>query len=445
MTEDKGQDNLPTPLEKALAKTLSRRESESKLRTLKSSPPGAIDFSSNDFLSLSTTREFRLDYLKELQHHILPIGSTGSRLLDGNSEYAEKLERDIAQFHGADSGLLVGSGFDANVSIFTCLPQPGDCILYDELIHASVHDGMRASRATSFIAFRHNCLVDFTNKLKLCASNRESQNVFVAVESVYSMDGDLAPLAEMVAIKNQIFPARNCHIIVDEAHATGVYGLRGRGRVSELGLEKDILVRLHTFGKALACNGAIVLCPPVIKSYLINYARPVIFTTFMSYPNLVAIRVAYDWLRSGRTEALAAQLKSLIRYAYTKLTTLEHLVRQLEPGSFLLPKSCPDSPIFALMMQEPRELAAFCQASGFIVRAVMHPTVPRGTERVRICLHSGNTRQEIDNLVAKVEDWLSGQVNLCSTLTARPGKQDGDRSTMSLGQLGHIGSSQAKL
>lgn len=407
-TKDDTRQRSPTSLEQALATALKRRESQSKLRTLKSSSPGSVDFSSNDFLSLATTKEFREEYLGELQQHILPVGSTGSRLLDGNSQYAERLEQQIAAFHGAESGLLIGSGFDANVSIFTCLPQPGDTILYDELIHASVHDGMRMSRATTFLSFKHNSLDDFQAKLKLCTSS--SQNVFVAVESVYSMDGDLAPLSEMVSTMKEVFPGNNCHLIVDEAHATGVYGPRGSGRVSELGLEQDVLVRLHTFGKALGCNGAVILCSPTIRSYLINYARPIIFTTFLSYPNLAAVKVAYDWLVAGKTETLSSQLTHLIEYMYARLRSLGPLARRLEAGSFTLPDACPQSAIFALMMQQPRELAAFCQAAGFVVRAVMHPTVPLGTERVRICLHAGNTEQEIDALVDRVRQWLEQKV-----------------------------------
>lgn len=400
----------PPALEQKLASQLRRRRRNSKLRALKSSPPGSVDFSSNDFLSLATTRQFRQDYLDELESQILPVGSTGSRLLDGNSEYAEKLESEIAHFHGAQTGLLVGSGFDANVSIFTCLPQPGDIILYDELIHASVHDGMRMSRAASLVSFKHNCLKDFRDKLQTLASANSPSDVFVAVESVYSMDGDLAPMQEMVSIMKEVFPAGNCHLIVDEAHATGVYGPLGKGRVCELGLEKEVLVRLHTFGKAMASNGAIILCSPTIRSYLINYARPVIFTTFMSYPTLVAVKVAYDWLKSGKTEELAARLRHLIQYLDQQIRTLTCLTEKLPPGTVLLPEACPESAIFALMMREPRELAAYCQAAGFVVRAVMHPTVPRGTERVRICLHSGNTEAEIDTFVELVRRWLQAGI-----------------------------------
>ncbi|RMZ80760.1 hypothetical protein DV738_g2648, partial [Chaetothyriales sp. CBS 135597] len=244
-----------TELEKRLQEVLNQRQQNSKLRSLKSSPAQSVDFSSNDFLSLSSNAEFREDYLRALNAREFPLGSTGSRLLDGNSSFAENLERDIAAFHGAEAGLLLNSGFDANVSIFTYLPQPGDIVIFDELIHASVHDGMRQSRARESLAFRHNDIQDLRKLLIRCSNKSIPSNIFVAVESVYSMDGDLAPLKEIAELIEELFPGGNAHMIVDEAHATGIYGPLGAGRVSELGLEKRVSVRLHTFGKALASNG----------------------------------------------------------------------------------------------------------------------------------------------------------------------------------------------
>lgn len=246
-----------SPLQAQLQYLLDRREQQSKLRSLKACSAGFVDFSSNDFLSLSTSPILRAIFFDELMT-IPQLGSTGSRLLDGNSPYAEKLEREIANFHHGPAGLLVNSGFDANVGIFSCLPQPGDIVIYDELIHASVHDGIKASRAGSTIPFAHNSVSDLRNVLDeviLRSSTGLSYNVFIAVESVYSMDGDLAPLAEISELVEGMFPAKNAHLVVDEAHATGIYGSQGRGRVCELGLEDKIFIRLHTFGKALACNG----------------------------------------------------------------------------------------------------------------------------------------------------------------------------------------------
>jgi 8-amino-7-oxononanoate synthase len=246
-----------SPLQAQLHLLLDRRKQQSRLRSLKASPAASVDLSSNDFLSLSTSLSLKSEFLNEVSR-IPRLGSTGSRLLDGNSAYAENLEREIADFHNAPAGLLVNSGFDANVGMFSCLPQPGDVVVYDELIHASVHDGIKASRAARNLAFAHNSVSDLKIVLEEVmwkSSGRQPFNVFIAVESVYSMDGDLSPLKEIVELVEACFPNKNAHLIVDEAHATGLYGEKGKGRVCELGLEHKVFVRLHTFGKALACNG----------------------------------------------------------------------------------------------------------------------------------------------------------------------------------------------
>lgn len=245
----------PSPLEQRLERLLEKRKHQSRLRTLKPSPAGSVDFSSNDFLSLSTNPEFRNDYLELLNNTTVPLGSTGSRLLDGNSTYAETVEREIAAFHGAESGLLTNSGFDANVSIFGFLPAARDTIIYDELIHASVHDGMRQSKCKSQLSFRHNDVSDLAQQLRTISPVTPDRSIFIAVESVYSMDGDVAPLTEIVNLIDEVCLERNVYLIVDEAHATGCYGPNGSGRVCELGLESRVPIRLHTFGKALGASG----------------------------------------------------------------------------------------------------------------------------------------------------------------------------------------------
>ncbi|KIW72319.1 hypothetical protein, variant [Phialophora macrospora] len=403
----------PSPLERRLSALLETRRAQSKLRNLKSSPPGSVDFSSNDFLSLSTNKDFQDDYLAHLNKGATPLGSTGSRLLDGNSELAETLEREIAAFHGAEAGLLTNSGFDANVSIFAFLPQPGDVIIYDELIHASVHDGMRQCRAKLQIPFKHNDVEDLGRILQRFSPSSPSQTIFVALETVYSMEGDLAPLTEIVDLMEALLPHNNAHLVVDEAHATGIYGPNGSGRVCELGLEKRVSIRLHTFGKALASNGAIVLCSPIIRLYLINYARPLIYTTFMSHPNLLAIKTAYDWLRLGKANFLAANLYHLIDHLHSRLQSLGSLASTpIDPTgqhAVTLPTTCPESPIFAILSPQPRSLASHCQSAGFIVRPVVAPTVPAGTERVRVCLHAGNTVAQIDKFVECVKQWIINQ------------------------------------
>ena len=240
---------------------LEQRSSRSVLRSLRTAPSSSIDFSSNDFLSLSTSPTFRAAYLAELASNPdFRIGSGGSRLLDGNSVYAEQLERDVAAFHGAEAALLFNSGFDANAGFFSCVPQPGDIIIHDDQIHASVHEGMRLSRAGARLSFVHNSVGDLETKLVECVQRdslvREGRrNVFVAVEALYSMDGDLAPIRDIVELVEKLLPGGNGHIVVDEAHSNGVYGFQGRGIVCSLGLEGRIFARLHTFGKAVACSG----------------------------------------------------------------------------------------------------------------------------------------------------------------------------------------------
>lgn len=250
----------PNTLQQVMEARLAARRAKSSLRTL-TLPTLATDFSSNDFLSLSSNPAVKASFLHELGTSAeFKFGSGGSRLLDGNSVYAEDIETGLATFHNAPAGLLFNSGFDANVGFFSCVPQAGDVVMYDEFIHASVHEGMRLSRAASCVAFAHNSSEALRQGLGCLLSDNEAIrsgrcNVFVAVEALYSMDGDLAPLEDIVALLKELLPRGNGHLIVDEAHSTGIYGQRGRGVVCALGLESDIFARLHTFGKAVSCNG----------------------------------------------------------------------------------------------------------------------------------------------------------------------------------------------
>ncbi|KAF2703197.1 PLP-dependent transferase [Pleomassaria siparia CBS 279.74] len=400
-----------SPLEQSLRALLDRRRAQSTLRTLTLPLAHQVDFSSNDFLSLSTSPLLRSSFLKELtSSSTLPIGSGGSRLLDGNSQYAEELEREIAAFHHAPSGLLFNSGFDANAGFFASVPQPDDVVVYDELVHASVHDGMRLSRASQRVPFAHNCIVDLTRVLSTLLSQSEAlrdgkTHVFIAIEAVYSMDGDVAPLKSIVEVVESTLPRGGGYVVVDEAHATGVIGLHGRGLVCELGLEDRVFARLHTFGKALACNGAVILGSELLRHYLINYARPLIYTTFMSYPALAAIRASYGLLIQGHTVALASHLRHLIHFLFEALNTASPIFGHL----LSIPSTCPSSPIFSIQTAEPKVLAKFMQDRGMMVRAVVPPTVPEGTSRVRVCLHAGNTREEITKLVTDMEIWALSQ------------------------------------
>lgn len=295
-------------LDETLASLLERRLSRNQLRSLTTVPDGMVDFSSNAYLSLSSQPAVRRAFLKRLQTAASTastswgslsalLGSGGSRLLDGNSSHAESLECTIATFHRAPAGLLFNSAMDANVGLFSCVPQPGDAIVYDELIHASVHDGMRLSRASQKISFAHSRVWETgleveTTETELSSTNilvRRSleailqsllqgpdgalyqsgkRNVFVAIEGVYSMDGDLAPLADIVACVERCLPQGNGHIIVDEAHSMGIFGDRGRGLSCDFGLEDRVWARVLGFGKAMGCTGGMYPKPSRCKEFI---------------------------------------------------------------------------------------------------------------------------------------------------------------------------------
>ncbi|TQS33662.1 hypothetical protein Golomagni_05985 [Golovinomyces magnicellulatus] len=371
-------------------KILANRDNQGRLRRL--TLPRGIDFSSNGYLSLGTHPSVKASYLTRIQNHVL--GSGGSRLLDGNSELAEQLEDTVAAFHGAEAALLFNSGFEANTGLFACVPQPGDVVVYDELIHASVHDGMRLSRAKT-VSFKHNSVSSLREVLR--GITNDKVNVFVAVEGVYSMDGDVAPLREIVQCVKQ--ETKRGFVIVDEAHSTGVFGDRGRGLVSQLGLEKDIWARVHTFGKAMGCSGAMVLCSPTTREYMINYARSLIYTTAMGPPSLIAIQVGYEHLMSGNADAQRTHLFQLMEYAQLSCRKVA------DKYPTMLQIGASSSPIIPLFTPNAKALAQHCQQKGFMLRAVVAPTVPKGTDRVRLCLHADNTTEEIDQLCAVIESW----------------------------------------
>ncbi|KAI1504478.1 pyridoxal phosphate-dependent transferase [Biscogniauxia marginata] len=416
-------------LEATLAARLADRKSRSQLRSLTSFPTSNADFSSNAYLSLSLVPEIRRAYLSYLEAHASLsspspplLGSGGSRLLDGNSQFVQLLEREIAAFHSAPAGLLFNSGFDANVGLFSCLPQPGDIILYDEYIHASAHDGMKLSRASRKLPFKHNSVAieprnSGTSKgldeLLIEISDGETDggvrdgkiNVFVAIEGVYSMDGDVAPLREIIASVKHRLPLGNGYIIIDEAHSTGLFGKQGRGLVCEVGVEEDLFIRVHTFGKAMSSSGAIVLCSPTIRAYLINYARTLIYTTAMPLSCLANIKVAYDYLSSGQADALLHHLHNLVKHTHNLLAAV-CFRHQTVPEILSVKYHPPRSPIIPVFTSDPLSLAQHCQERGFTIRPIVAPTVPRGKERVRVCVHAGNTFAEVKALSRIVEDWV---------------------------------------
>ncbi|KAI8329845.1 pyridoxal phosphate-dependent transferase [Chlamydoabsidia padenii] len=388
---------MTTPLEQQMQTILNKRQKIAKLRRLVVNPTNSIDFSSNDFLGWATSQTMRQDYLNELHSMDQILGSTGSRLLDGNSAYVQALEQRIADFHGAPTALVFNSGFDANAGLFSTVPQVGDVILYDALVHASVHEGMRISRAGKRLSFAHSDVTDLARHLE--SLKHTKQNVFVAVETVYSMDGDVAPLVEIVQLLRSYWPhGENGFLIVDEAHATGVYGDCGRGLVSQLGLENMVFARLHTFSKALASNGAAILGSETLRQYLINYARPMIYSTFMSYSSLALIQTAYKQLESGETKKTQDHLHQITRRFRNSICL---------PTGNLLPSNSPIQGVVLNGNTPVRALALYLNQRGFIVKPICSPTVPKGQERVRICLHGHNTISQVDDLVQAIHTFFN--------------------------------------
>ncbi|KAI0176563.1 PLP-dependent transferase [Hypoxylon sp. FL1284] len=436
-------------LDAKLSALLARRKLHDRLRYLSNTPRNSADFSSNGYLSLSANLAVQKSLLARLAAEVSAsqesdrssgprnrsiLGSGGSRLLDGNSSFAESLESKIAAFHGAEAALLFTSAYEANSGLLGCIPRVGDVIVYDELIHASVHDGMRMSRATNKLPFAHDSVTDAGRRQCTRVGKSEpgqqsgnpglddvlrrlseaeqvrngASNVFICVEGLYSMDGDVVSLAEVVRSVDRHLPSGNGYIVVDEAHSVGVFGDDGRGLVCQLGLEDRVWARVVGFGKAMGCAGGVILCSSTTRSYLINYARSLIYTTSMAFTSLASIDVVYNYLMAGGAGPLRRDLEKLIRYTHHQLCVLCARL-QADRHTLHIRDVPPNSPIIPIFTDYPRSLAEHCQRSGFMVRPIVAPTVPIGSERVRVCLHSANTTEEVDGLCNAISIWVRGQ------------------------------------
>ena len=336
-----------------------------------------IDFSSNDYLGFSSQGYLHQE-LQMLEPSI-KTGSTGSRLISGNSILFNEIENEIAQFHHSESALIFNSGYDANLGLLSSVPQKGDLILSDELIHASLIDGIRLSFATHY-KFKHN---DINSLTELITRHKDSFNeIYIVVESVYSMDGDCAPLVELAAFCKQY----NLHLIVDEAHGIGVFGEQGKGLCQELNIQDDCFARIYTYGKAMGCHGAAVLGSEELKHYLINFSRSFIYTTAMPEHSLLAVKAAYQLL--AKTNEIE-KLRNNIRYFNSQLKSTQ---------SFIESESAIHCKVIAGNKQVQDLEEKLCQSNLF-VKSIKSPTVKERQERIRICLHSFNTNEEIDILI----------------------------------------------
>ncbi|RDH34205.1 class II aminotransferase/8-amino-7-oxononanoate synthase [Aspergillus welwitschiae] len=366
-----------------------------------------IDFSSNDSLSLTTSGILTEAFLKQLKmHSAFTIGSTSSRILDGTKQYLLDLERDLAKFHRAETAMFFNSGYDANVALWSTIPQPGDFILYDAYVHASIHDGMRRGRATT-LSFKHNDCQAF----KLCLEKIRTENsgiaegrqvVFVALESFYSMDGDSAPVVELLEVAHKALPRKNFIFSIDEAHSNGIMGPNGSGFVCHYGLEENFPIRLQTCGKALGSTGAALL---------------IIFSTAPSFLSVAAVRAGYDIIGSKEGEDRRKRLQSNVCRFYTQLTSHPGWPQIKRKGTIYLPTEHTwylepiQSPIVPVVPRHDLavNLGKYLEQAKYRVSTVHYPIVPDRSGRVRIVLHADHTPQQIDHVVELIMQWANKQ------------------------------------
>jgi len=345
-----------------------------------------VDFCSNDYLGLAQHSFLKKAIINGLQK--LPVlGATGSRLITGNHNIHETLEAELATFFDAEAALLFSSGYTANAGLIPTLARKSDLIVYDELIHASLHDGIRLSKADS-LAFKHNNLQDLEHVLKAPINGKK----FIVVESIYSMDGDTCPLVEIVELSKKY----NAYIVLDEAHSTGMY-TKGKGLACHLGLQKDIYTRVHTFGKAIGYHGAVIVGNQLLKDYLVNYCRPFIYTTAPPPHFVETLRIIFKTLPSIHQQKWQ---KLLTNIKHFKLLAESLGIITVEPNGFI-------QSIIIGNAEKAKKLSAYLEEKGFYVKAIVSPTVAKRQERLRVCLHSFNTFNEIEALCKATKSGLA--------------------------------------
>lgn len=358
-----------------LQKKLNERKANGLLRELPGAPANLFDFASNDYLGLSN--------IGFTPSGVSYKGATGSRLLTGDSEAYHELEFFLATHFEGESALIFNSGYQANLSLLSALPQRGDTIIFDELSHASIKDGARLSMAKHY-SFRHNDLEDLEKKLAASSGQK-----YVVVEGIYSMDGDTSPVKAIL----DTCAENEAGVIIDEAHSGGITGIDGKGSSFEYCSHPALMARIYTFGKAWGAHGACCIGSGIIKDFLVNFARPFIYTTALPLHSLLHIREAIHFQRQ-HPERLR-QLQDNIHYFKTQV---ENSILQIKESN------SPIQPVLFPGNVRARTTATKIKYYGFDVRPILSPTVKAGTERLRVCLHSFNTEEQIFQLVKLLEE-----------------------------------------
>ncbi|WP_317130454.1 aminotransferase class I/II-fold pyridoxal phosphate-dependent enzyme [Robertkochia marina] len=365
---------------KRLNKKLEQRLADNAFRRLPSAAEG-IDFCSNDYLGLSRDPKLKEFIGEILEGYDFGEGSTGSRLISGNHKLYKEAEDMLTTWYASESALIFNSGYDANIGFFSSVPQRGDIVFYDEYIHASIRDGLSMGNAGSF-KFRHNDLEHLESLLKKYLV--DDNECYVVTESVFSMDGDSPDLDRLI----NLCKAYDVNLVVDEAHAVGVVGEKGKGLTFSQGRRESVFARIVTFGKGPGVHGAAVLGSQKLKDYLVNFCRSLIYTTALPPHSVAGIMASHRlMIDDGRRD----QLWDRIRCFQNKLNTTEVLM-EFKGG---------DSAIATIVIpgnENVKEVAKLLNDEGFRVKPIVSPTVPKGKERLRICLHSYNSFEEIESL-----------------------------------------------
>jgi len=353
---------------------LDALKDDDRLRRL--TPRAGIDFSSNDYLALAGCQRMRKAVTAAAEAGT-PIGAGGSRLLRGNCAEHESLEAEAARFFGAEAAIFFASGYTANFAVLTTLPQRGDLLVLDALVHASIHEGARAGRA-EFRLSAHNDANSIEDVIRTWRSEGGTGRIWIVAESLYSMDGDFAPLEALVTMADR----HDAFLMVDEAHATGVFGPSGRGLTAAYE-GRENLIAIHTCGKALGAAGALVTTTGLLRDFIVNRCRPFIFSTAPSPLMAVAVQEALSILRDEPEHQ--QRLKGLIDFAHREIGARQGW--QLS-GSQIMPFIVGDN-------ARAMGLAAALQARGFDIRGIRPPTVPSGTARLRISLTNNVDQHDV--------------------------------------------------
>ncbi len=365
---------------------LRQREEDKAYREL-SSKTNLIDFSSNDYLGFAKNETLYANAFQLLLNKgIAENGATGSRLISGNHQLYFELETLLSKLFETESALVYNSGYDANVGFFSTVPQRGDVILFDELVHASIRDGILLSNAKSF-KFKHNSITDLKEKAAKVVQSFSGDftgEIYIVTESVFSMDGDTVNIADLITFSRK----HNFRLVIDEAHAIGVFGKNGEGLIQQNRMHEYVFARIATFGKGLGCNGAAILGSKRLTEYLVNFSRSFIYTTGLPPHTVATIISAFKFITSPEGESAKHTLQESIDFFKEKLVYFK--LQKLFISSNSAIQSCviPGN-------TRVKKAALKLQEKGFNIKAILSPTVPKGEERLRFCLHSYNSQEEI--------------------------------------------------